>query len=66
MRVHYCQTQSCSNSGVHNIAPGNKQLLAQVGARGCSKEGTVMRRGLGPVTLALPLSRAALITDLQG
>lgn len=53
MRMHYCQTQSRSNSGVHDVAPGNKQLLAQVGARGCSKEGTVM--GRGRVVLALPL-----------
>lgn len=64
--MHHCQTQSCSNSGIHDIAPSNEQLLAQVGARGCSKEGTVMGRGLGPVTPAPPLSQAVPITDLQG
>ena len=66
MRMNYCQTQSCSDSGVHDIAPSNKQLLAQVGACSCSKEGIVMGRGLGPVTPALPLPWGALITDLQG
>lgn len=55
MRMHYCKTQSCSDSSVHNIASGNKQLLAQVGAHSCSKEGTVTGRGLGSGTVVLPL-----------
>lgn len=55
MRMHHCQTQSCSNSSIYNIAPSHKQLLAQEGACACNEEGTVRERGLGAVTLASPL-----------
>ena len=54
VRVDHRQTQSCSNSHVHDVAPGDEQLPAQVGARGCGREETVLGSGLGPQPRAPP------------
>lgn len=54
VRVDHRQTQSCSHSRVHDVAPGDEQLLAQVGARGCGREETVLGSGLGPAPRAPP------------
>lgn len=60
MRVHHRQTQSCSHSRVHDVAPGDEQLSAQVGARGYGQEDMVLGHGRRPVPWALPSPKRLL------